>query len=157
MKRANLIFKHCASRIHLPKLAFCFAILMALNLSTLPTVDAQRHGGSGRGMGTSGGSHMSHISGGTHMSRSSGRMINSRIFTGNLFPGIIMAADTTDIGALLAGDIPSGLSGVIITGAYHPMHSGFTSMVPIIMTAMAFILNKKTISTKWSLHPLASR
>ena len=86
MKRANLIFKHCASRIHLPKLAFCFAILMALNLSALPTVDAQRHGGSGRGMGTSGGSHMSHISGGTHMSRSFGRMNKSRIYTGNFVP-----------------------------------------------------------------------
>ncbi|MDP4239972.1 MAG: DUF6515 family protein [Bacteroidota bacterium] len=60
MKRFKLSIKRSAKWIHLPKLTLVLAILMALDLSMAPNVDAQRRGGPGRSrMSRSIGSHIS--------------------------------------------------------------------------------------------------
>jgi len=58
MKRFELDFKRCASLIRIPKFAVIFMLLLALDLSGVSNIDAQRHGGGIRSGVIRGGSHV---------------------------------------------------------------------------------------------------
>jgi len=85
MKRNKLILKGSGWLIRLSKIALALAILMILDLSMAPNIDAQRHIGGGHGFGRSGGIHMGSGFAGINGGRTLGGSFGHRGFIGRGF------------------------------------------------------------------------
>lgn len=87
MIRVNLIFKHCASLIHLPKLTMVLMILFVLGMSTAINVNAQRHGSSVNGRSGISRGYSGGFSGGNRLSQGFSRANSAHVYTGSFNHG----------------------------------------------------------------------